>query len=538
MRPSPATAGSITGSGLFTAPDTAQVVTVTATSVAAPTKQAAAAITVTGVIGVSLSPPSASLLPGGTQQFAANVTGTENKAVQWSATGGAITDGGLYTAPGTDGVYSVAATSEDDTMATASAMVVVSPVSVKVSPPTATLNPGEKLRFAGIVTGTATNTDVTWTATGGTVDATGTFTAGATPGDYLVTATTSTSPQKSASATVTVRDVVVAVSPKTATLQVGITKQFQVLVTGTAVQTVSWTTTGGTVSATGLYTAPATAGAYAVTATSAANSLKSDAATVTVQYAPLVNVNITNPTTTATVLQGGTQQYTASVNGTTDTRLVWAATGGTVSAAGLFTAPKGAAAAGTYKVTATSVADSTQSASVDVVVPAVSVAVAPKTAALVAANSTGATPTTQLFVATVTGAKDTSVTWTVAEGSAGGTVAAGGTYQSPSTPGTYAVVATSVVDTTKKDSASVTVAPVPIVVTLSPKNPVVALGAQLKFTAAVANAQNSAVAWTVADGGAGGRVDSAGNYTAPSFGGQDVVTVTSVQDSTKSDRTT
>jgi hypothetical protein len=531
-----ASAGSVSSAGLFTAPETAQVVTVTATLVAAPTKKATATITVTGVVGVSLSPESASLLPGGQQQFQAAVTGTENKAVQWSASTGVITDGGLYTAPGSDGVYTVVATSDEDSMATASAMVVVSPVSISVSPATAALNPEEKLRFAAIVTGTA-NTVVTWTATGGAVDSSGNYTAGAVPGEYAVTATTSTSPAKSASAVVTVRDVVVSVSPKTVTLQVGTTKQFQVAVTGTANQAVSWSASGGTVSATGLYTAPTTAGAYVVTATSTTNSAKSDSATVTVQYAPLVNVNITNPTTTVTVLQGGTQQYVGAVTGTTDTRLVWSATGGSISASGLFTAPKGQTAAGTYRVTATSVVDSTQSASADVQVPEVAVVVSPKTAALVATNTTNATPTTQLFAATVTGAKDATVTWTVVGGAASGTIAAGGTYKSPTVPGTYTVVATSVADPSKTDTAVVTVAPVPIVVALSPKNPVVALGAQLKFAATVANAQNTNVVWTVADGGVGGQVDSAGNYTAPQTGGQDVVVATSVQDSTKSDRT-
>lgn len=531
-----ASAGGVSSSGLFTAPETAQVVTVTATLVAAPTKKATATITVTGVVGVTLSPESASLLPGGQQQFQAAVTGTENKAVQWSASTGVITDGGLYTAPGTDGVYTVVATSDEDSMATASAMVVVSPVSISVSPATAALNPEEKLRFAAIVTGTA-NTAVTWTATGGAVDSSGNYTAGAVPGEYAVTATTSTSPAKSASAVVTVRDVVVSVSPKTVTLQVGTTKQFQVAVTGTANQAVSWSASGGTVSATGLYTAPTTAGAYVVTATSAANSAKSDSATVTVQYAPLVNVNITSPTTTVTVPQGGTQQYVGAVTGTTDTRLVWSATGGSISASGLFTAPKGQTAAGTYRVTATSVVDSTQSASADVQVPEVAVVVSPKTAALVATNTTNATPTTQLFAATVMGAKDATVTWTVVGGAASGTIAAGGTYKSPTVPGTYTVVATSVADPSKTDTAVVTVAPVPIVVALSPKNPVVALGAQLKFTATVANAQNTNVVWTVADGGVGGQVDSAGNYTAPQTGGQDVVVATSVQDSTKSDRT-
>ena len=57
---------------------------------------------------------------------------------------------------------------------------------------------------------------------------------------------------------------------------------------------------------------------------------------------------------------GGTQQFTASVSGSSNTAVTWSSTGGTVSGTGLYTAP---AAAGTYTVKATSVADSTKSAS-------------------------------------------------------------------------------------------------------------------------------------------------------------------------------
>ena len=60
------------------------------------------------LIGVSVTPQSASLSGGHTQQFAAQVTGTPNKAVTWSISNasnpgnpapGSISSGGLYTAP-------------------------------------------------------------------------------------------------------------------------------------------------------------------------------------------------------------------------------------------------------------------------------------------------------------------------------------------------------------------------------------------------------------------------------------------------------
>jgi chitinase len=73
------------------------------------------------------------------------------------------------------------------------------------------------------------------------------------------------------------------------------------------------------------------------------------------------------------------------------------------------------------------------------------------------------------FSATVTGSGDTDVTWSVAEGSAGGTVvnrgaqaqggavASLGVYVAPATPGTYHVIATSKANTTKSATAEVLV---------------------------------------------------------------------------------
>ena len=80
----------------------------------------------TSSVVVTVSPANASLSPAGTQQFTATVTGTANTAVSWSASGGTITAGGLYTAPATGGGYIVRATSAADPGRSGTAIVNVS----------------------------------------------------------------------------------------------------------------------------------------------------------------------------------------------------------------------------------------------------------------------------------------------------------------------------------------------------------------------------------------------------------------------------
>jgi len=101
-------------------PEKARRTTVTATS-------AADTVTVSvPVVAVSISPTSASVLANGTQHFTATVTGSSDRAVTWSATGGSVSSSGLYTAPDTAGSYTVTAISAADTTKSASATITVS----------------------------------------------------------------------------------------------------------------------------------------------------------------------------------------------------------------------------------------------------------------------------------------------------------------------------------------------------------------------------------------------------------------------------
>ena len=101
-------------------------------------------------------------------------------------------------------------------------------------------------------------------------------------------------------------------APKTVTVAASATHQFQATVTGTSNTAVTWTVmeaSGGSVNASGLYTAPGTPGTYHVVATSQADSSKSDTATATVEAGnPGISVTIDAPRT-VTVAASATHQF-------------------------------------------------------------------------------------------------------------------------------------------------------------------------------------------------------------------------------------
>src|SRR3984957_9647021 len=78
-------------------------------------------------ISVSVSPTTATLASGGTQQFSAQVTNTSNTAVTWSATAGTVSTTGLFSAPivTANMTVTVKATLVADTTKYASASVTV-----------------------------------------------------------------------------------------------------------------------------------------------------------------------------------------------------------------------------------------------------------------------------------------------------------------------------------------------------------------------------------------------------------------------------
>jgi len=137
---------------------------------------------------------------------------------------------------------------------------------------------------------------------------------------------------------------------------------------------------------------------------------------------------------------------------------------------------------------------------------------------------------TQTFTAAVTHAGNTTVSWSVFEGAAGGSVTNAGIYTAPAKAGTYHVVATSQADTTKTAVATVTV---PIGVIVTPTSATITFGQRQTFTAIVTGTANSAVTWSVQEGQIGGSITAAGVYTPPAIAGTYHVIATSQADQTQ-----
>ncbi|HET9180200.1 MAG TPA: kelch repeat-containing protein [Terriglobia bacterium] len=160
---------------------------------------------------VAVYPSAVNLDQGGTKTFTVTVTGSSNKAVNWSvregSSGGNITSAGVYAAPAAAGTFHVIATSQADSTKTAFATIVVPAVSVTLSPPEATLRPNGTQGFTATVRGSI-DTKVTWEiqegVSGGAVTSTGLYTAPANTGFYHVTATSSADATQSATAQITV----------------------------------------------------------------------------------------------------------------------------------------------------------------------------------------------------------------------------------------------------------------------------------------------------------------------------------------------
>ncbi|MDR0498414.1 MAG: hypothetical protein LBH03_01605 [Holophagales bacterium] len=86
-------------------------------------------------------------------------------------------------------------------------------------------------------------------------------------------------------------NVAIMIDPKTADLEIGERQTFTASVTGTDNTGVTWSlqesSSGGTLTQSGIYTAPMTAGTYHVIATSSADKAKSDTATVKVAFSKM-----------------------------------------------------------------------------------------------------------------------------------------------------------------------------------------------------------------------------------------------------------
>lgn len=365
----------------------------------------------------------------------------------------------------------------------------------------------------------------TWSvsAGGGTISSTGLFTAGTTPGTFTNTVV-ATSGSVTSSATVTVVAgalATIAITPSNDTTIAGGTKQFTAVgrdasgnVVTIAAPVWSIANGGGTISATGLFTAGGVAGAFPATIKVTSGTITATA-NETIVGGALATVVVTP--VTATVGTTGTQQFVATGRDAAGNVVaitpVWsvAAGGGTISATGLFTAGT-TSGVFTNTVRATSGALS-GTATVTVTAGALaSIAVTPTPISVAFGASVQLTATGQDAAG-----NPVAITpaWSVVNG--GGTIdAATGLFTAGSTLGVFAntvrVSSGSIVST-----VSVTVTSGALsAITITPASVTLGANATQQFTAVGRDAGGNVVVitpvWSIV--ASGGTIGSTGLFTA------------------------
>jgi len=260
---------------------------------------------------------------------------------------------------------------------------------------------------------------------------------------------------------------------------------------------------------------------------------------------PLISVSVSP--STVSLIAGATQQFTATVTGTSSTAVTWSTSGctgsacGTIDANGLYTTPTPVPSAATVTVVATLQSDTSKTGTAKVSQVPVGISVSPGTVSLDAGG-------TQQFTAAVTGTNSTALAWSITgcTGSACGAVDANGLYTAPSSvpsPTDVTVTATAQADPSKFAPAIVHLRS--IIVSISPSGPVnVMVKTAQNFTATVLyDLSNAGVLWSL---GASCTPDACGElsnvtntsvtYTAPNTVPNPAtvtLTATSVADNTK-----
>jgi hypothetical protein len=322
-------------------------------------------------------------MPGQRQQFSAKVSGSSNNNVTWSISPrvGSITASGYYVAPSTlasSVTVKVIATSVADPTRSSAASVDLEAVSVAITPNSIALTDGKTQQFVADLTGTY-NTAVKWSIVQGLgkISTSGLYTAptGITVNSTVtVKAVSYADPTKFALATVYLTPnipVSMSITPTFVSMKPGQTQQFNVTVYGPADKSITWSLSPpvGTISPTGLYTAPCvmTRTVVTITATSNANRTRSVSAVASVNA--FIGVMVSPDP--ITIKAGQTLQLSALVNGLNSTSVNWtipATAPGTISGTGLYVAPPAVAGPTVVTVSATSVVDPTKYGSATVTV--------------------------------------------------------------------------------------------------------------------------------------------------------------------------
>jgi uncharacterized protein (DUF1800 family) len=400
-----ATLGTITSSGMYTAPEfppAPNSITISATETSDTRKLGNASATLNNPVPqlTSVSPTS---IPQGPFLITLNGAHFAQTAVAYMGTAALMTayvSSTQLTAAGTatsaQAGTQIITVHNPDPGASVSAgvnLVVQGGVAVTVTPATAMVRTGNQQAFTATVTG-AVDPSVTWTVNGvaggnsttGTIAANGTYTAPLTlptPNTVTVTATSVEDPTRSANAAVTLENALPVITSVTPAIFTANT-QFEMTVSGTGFTPGSIVNLGSVPLST-TYIAPtqliavgtptlAQVGTVPVTVVNP-NPGGSTSAPFNVQVVgPNSNITVTVSPKTATLGAGNVQQFQATVTGSIDLSVTWSVNGvnygntsvGRIDYSGNYTAPDNIIGLGSVTVRATSNANPAKSDSATV----------------------------------------------------------------------------------------------------------------------------------------------------------------------------
>lgn len=367
--------GTVASTGVFTAGAVTGLFTNTVVAtVGSISGQASMTITAGPLATITVVPTPVTLAVTATQQFTAVGRDAAGNIVQftptWSvvANGGSISSAGIFTAGNTPGTYTNTVQASNNTLkGYATVIVTTGPLaSITITPNPDTLVSGAQRQFIATGKDAGGNTVVmaaTWSvvADGGTIDGGGLFTAGNTVGTFANTVK-ATSGSLSGTATVVVKLgplAAIVVTPNPALLVANGTQQMTAVGTDAAghvlVIVPTWDVVtsvgGGSITATGMFTAGTLAGTYSNKVRASSGAI-AGYATIIVSAGPLASITVTPSPVTLPYNTG--QQFTAvgrdANNNVFVIAPIWSVVngGGAINASGLFTS---GAVAGTYLAT-------------------------------------------------------------------------------------------------------------------------------------------------------------------------------------------
>ncbi len=298
---------------------------------------------------IDVTPSEVSLQAGIQQQFTA--TGYDNHGnpmtinPTWTASGGTISNSGLFTATMV-GDYQVIATEEDKADTAIVHLIPGELTAIEVTPASADLKAGQQQQYTAKGYDAYHNevaVTAQWAATGGTITPTGLYSAEKAGYQTVLVSVSGSTVNGTATVVVTPGALArISVMPDKVNLNPGMQQQFAAngydAFNNNVTINPTWSTTGGQIDATGLFTAEKT-GDYTITVSVSESSVTG---TATVQVTPGALTRISVMPDKVNLNIGMQQQFAAkgydAFNNIVNINPTWSTTGGEISRGGRYTA--------------------------------------------------------------------------------------------------------------------------------------------------------------------------------------------------------